>query len=132
MATLAGVSANISRQSIQPVYAKYPNAGYLLPCSFGLGQEREHALAGPPVADLARVMSIWKDHRPHRCHNGSVLTGPLRQRVAHSGRGGRAGRSSPGTGGATGVGDAGELRGTATVMEAGQDESAPGPRQPAR
>jgi hypothetical protein len=33
MATLAGVSANISRQSIQPVYAKYPNAGYLLACS---------------------------------------------------------------------------------------------------
>jgi hypothetical protein len=37
MARLAGVSANITRLSIQPVYAKYPDAGYLLLPASALG-----------------------------------------------------------------------------------------------
>jgi hypothetical protein len=65
MATLAGVSANISRQSIQPVYAKYPNTGYLPPCLLGLAQGPERPLVGPPrrwnvaVARAQRALHGW-------------------------------------------------------------------------
>ena len=47
-ATLAGVSANITRPSIHPVYAKYANDGYLLLHAFARSQRAE----GRPVTRL--------------------------------------------------------------------------------
>jgi hypothetical protein len=41
-ATLAGVSANITRPSIHPVYAKCANDGYLLLDAFAHGQRPKH------------------------------------------------------------------------------------------
>jgi len=38
---LGCVSANITRLSIQQVYAKYPNSGCALPCAQARGQKRD-------------------------------------------------------------------------------------------
>jgi hypothetical protein len=48
MATLAGVSANITRLSTRKLHAKYANDGYLLLCASARDQ-RSKMTARPPL-----------------------------------------------------------------------------------
>jgi hypothetical protein len=55
MATLAGVSMNITRLSIHKLYAKYANDGYLLLCVSARGRRPEMTVwqaPGPAAALL--------------------------------------------------------------------------------
>lgn len=74
MATLAGVSANITRLSIHKLYAKYANDGYLLLCASARGQ-RPKMTARPPLPGPRKPFCGCRVPSAARCGRGLAGAG---------------------------------------------------------